>query len=181
MNLYQQTIASSVSCSGVGLHSGKMCEITLRPAKENSGITFVRTDLDYPSVPVHVSFVSDTSRGTTLVHGSASVRTIEHILAAFSGLQIDNAIIELTAEEIPAMDGSANDFVELIRKAGISAQSKKRDIIVIDREIVLKDSTSGARIEARPSDEFCISGTIEYSGILGRQSMMLKKHGKLRG
>jgi UDP-3-O-[3-hydroxymyristoyl] N-acetylglucosamine deacetylase/3-hydroxyacyl-[acyl-carrier-protein] dehydratase len=72
------------------------------------------------------------------------------------------------------MDGSANDFVELIRKAGISAQSKKRDIIVIDREIVLKDSTSGARIEARPSDEFCISGTIEYSGILGRQSVMLR-------
>ena len=175
MNLHQQTIASSVSCSGVGLHSGKMCEITLRPAKENSGITFVRTDLeDNPSVPVHVSFVSDTSRGTTLVHGSASVRTVEHILAAFCGLQIDNAIIELTAEEIPAMDGSANDFVELIRKAGISAQSKKRDIIVIDREIVLKDSTSGARIEARPSDEFCISGTIEYSGILGRQSVMLR-------
>ena len=175
MNLHQQTIASSVSCSGIGLHSGKMCEITLRPAKENSGIIFVRTDLeDNPSVSVHVSFVSDTSRGTTLVRGSASVRTVEHILAAFSGLQIDNAIIELTAEEIPAMDGSANDFVELIRKAGISAQSKKRDIIVIDREIVLKDSTNGARIEARPSDEFCISGTIEYSGILGRQSVMLR-------
>ena len=175
MNLHQQTIASSVSCSGIGLHSGLMCEITFHPAQENSGITFVRSDLaEEPSIPADVSFVTGSIRGTTLTRGKASVRTVEHVLAAFAGLQIDNAIIELTAEEPPAMDGSAKSYVELICKAGISTQSKERDMLVIDREVVLKDSVSGARIEARPSDEFCISGTIEYNGILGRQSIMLR-------
>ncbi len=174
MNNKQQTISSSVSCSGIGLHSGMMCELTFNPAPENSGINFVRADLvNKPSVPAVVSFVTNSARGTTLSRGGASVRTVEHLLAALAGLQIDNVTIELSAEEPPAMDGSAQSYVELIRKAGIVAQAKEREVLLIDREVVLKDKVSSARIEARPSDKFCISGTIEYDCILGRQSVVL--------
>ncbi|MFQ6608357.1 MAG: UDP-3-O-acyl-N-acetylglucosamine deacetylase [Fidelibacterota bacterium] len=177
MNIKQQTIASSISCSGVGLHTGLKCKLTFRPALENSGVNFVRTDLKNESaIPADVAHVVDTARGTTLSRKGVIVRTIEHVLAALAGLQIDNVTIELTAEEPPIMDGSALPFVKLILEAGVTVQAADRELLEVDRQVVVEDTDHGNRIEIKPYREFRINGSLEYNeGILAPQTVLLER------
>jgi UDP-3-O-[3-hydroxymyristoyl] N-acetylglucosamine deacetylase len=121
---YQQTLANPVVCHGIGLHTGQATTVRLLPALVDSGRYFVRTDMaDAPMIPAHVSAVGQTRLSTELVQDAASVRTIEHLLAALFGQGIDNVRIEVDGPEVPLLDGSAQDWVALIATAGIQAQS----------------------------------------------------------
>ncbi|MBW2676343.1 MAG: UDP-3-O-acyl-N-acetylglucosamine deacetylase, partial [Deltaproteobacteria bacterium] len=111
MHIHQRTLASSVSCSGVGVHSGKAVNLDIHPAPENHGIKFVRKDLlDSPSISAHFNMVVDTSLATVIGYDGFIVSTIEHLMATFSGLSVDNALVEIDAYEMPIMDGSAGPF-----------------------------------------------------------------------
>ncbi len=158
--MYQRTLQSSTSCTGIGLHTGKAVTLTLRPAKPDTGVAFVRTDLGGPPIRATVANVVDTSLATTLGHRGARVATVEHVLAALRGMGIDNAIVELDAEEAPIMDGSAASFVVLIRAAGIEIQRRKRRVLVVRRTVRVKDGDKIA--ELRPSSQFRISYTIAF-------------------
>jgi len=158
--MYQRTLQSSVSCTGIGLHTGKPVTLTMRPAKPDTGIAFVRTDLDDLPVRAAVGNVVDTSLATTLGHRGARVATVEHVLAALRGMGVDNAIVEVNAEEAPIMDGSAAPFVVLIRAAGIEVQRRRRRVLVVRRTVRVKDGDKIA--ELRPSGQFRISYTIAF-------------------
>ena len=134
--LRQRTIRSPVHAIGIGVHSGKKVRMTLRPAGENTGILFVRTDYkrNY-SVRALAQNVSDTTLSTSLAENGVQVSTVEHLLSALWGLGIDNAIVELSAEEVPIMDGSAAPFVYLISTVGIVEQDAVKEFIRIKREI----------------------------------------------
>jgi len=157
---FQQTIASTVSCAGIGLHSGKRVTLTLRPAPADTGIVFVRSDLGGARVLAAARNVVDTSLATTLSCRGVRASTVEHVLAALHGLGIDNALVEMDAEEVPIMDGSAAPFVVLIRAAGVRQQRKARRILVIARTVQVKDGDKLA--ELRPSDRFRVSYTIDF-------------------
>ncbi|MCK9563765.1 MAG: UDP-3-O-acyl-N-acetylglucosamine deacetylase, partial [Bacteroidales bacterium] len=119
----QRTLKNTIRATGVGLHTGDKVYLTLKPAPVDSGIVFRRTDLDPPvDIKAEATSVGDTTLSTTLVNGSVRVSTIEHLLSALAGLGIDNAIVELTAPEVPIMDGSSGPFVFLIQSAGITEQ-----------------------------------------------------------
>ena len=119
----QRTLKNIIRATGVGLHSGEKVYLTLKPAPVDSGIVFVRTDLDpVVEIPARASNVGETTMSTTLVKGDVKVDTVEHLLSAMAGLGIDNAYVELSASEVPIMDGSAGPFVFLIQSAGIEEQ-----------------------------------------------------------
>ncbi|MGZ8939438.1 MAG: UDP-3-O-acyl-N-acetylglucosamine deacetylase, partial [Limisphaerales bacterium] len=119
----QQTLRQSVSYSGVGLHSGNRVNMTFLPAPANSGIRFRRVDLDgRPEIEAKIENVFETNRSTTLARGNVKVHTVEHVLSAFSGMGIDNAIVELDANEPPIADGSAREYCRMVHSAGIVAQ-----------------------------------------------------------
>ena len=136
--LHQRTIASSIETSGVGLHSGKKVQMTLRPALENSGIRFRRMDTD-PIQEVHAiaDNVTDTNLGTTISENETSIMTVEHLLSALAGLGIDNVYIDLHGPEIPIMDGSAASFILLIESAGIQEQSAAKKFLRIKKNIFI--------------------------------------------
>ncbi len=165
----QRTIARPVTCEGVGMHSGKTVHLTLRPAPDNYGIRFFRTDLpDRPGVAAHFNNVVDTSLATVIGAEGFIVSTIEHLMACFSALGIDNIKVELDAYEMPIMDGSAWPFLMLIQSAGIVAQNTSRCYFVIRKPIEL--SCNGKFIGLYPSDALRISYTIEYDHpLIGRQ------------
>src|SRR5689334_16571892 len=128
--LKQRTLKSSVSARGVGLHSGKKVLMVLRPAAANTGIVFCRSDLPSPAdVPARADLVGETSLGTSIVNGNAKVATVEHLLSAIAGLGIDNAYVDLSAPEVPIMDGSAAPFVFLLQAAGIEEQNAPKRFI----------------------------------------------------
>ena len=159
--VYQRTLDSDIYCTGVGLHSGKEISLTLKPAPPDTGIVFVRTDLhgDF-SIKAKMEAVIASSFATTLGKNGVSIATIEHLLAAFSGLGIDNAIVEVDAAEIPIMDGSATPFVSLIRNAGVVEQERPRQYMVIRKTIRIAD---GERwIELRPHKTLQISCTVDF-------------------
>jgi UDP-3-O-[3-hydroxymyristoyl] N-acetylglucosamine deacetylase/3-hydroxyacyl-[acyl-carrier-protein] dehydratase len=134
--LHQQTLRQSASFSGVGLHSGNSVTMTLLPAPPNSGIRFRRVDLDgKPEIEANVDYVSATNRSTSLAKGNAKIHTVEHILAALNGRGIDNAIIELDANEPPIADGSAREWVKLIQTAGVVPQDEPREVYHIQAPI----------------------------------------------
>jgi UDP-3-O-[3-hydroxymyristoyl] N-acetylglucosamine deacetylase len=159
--LNQRTLKAPVSCQGVGLHSGTRVEMTLRPAPADSGVVFVRTDLS-PAVdiPARSENVVDTSFATTLGRDGVRVGTVEHLLAALSGLGIDNVRVELTGPEVPIMDGSAAPFVYLIRTAGIDLQRKFKRFLVVRK--TLEVSEGGKRAQISPAAQFGISCTIDF-------------------
>lgn len=129
---FQSTIRQTVSYTGIGLHSGREVTITLKPAPVNTGIVFTRVDLPgAPSVPARVEYVTATMRATTLEAGAAKVFTVEHLLAAFSALAVDNCLVEINSVEPPVADGSSLPFVELIEQAGIAAQDAARQYVAI--------------------------------------------------
>jgi UDP-3-O-[3-hydroxymyristoyl] N-acetylglucosamine deacetylase / 3-hydroxyacyl-[acyl-carrier-protein] dehydratase len=171
MLVHQCTIKESVSMAGVGLHTGTRCTLTFRPAPDNYGIRFIRTDLGgRPEIPALVEYVVDVSRGTTLGHGDVRVHTVEHLLAAVAGLQIDNLIIEIDGIEPPLGDGSAMPFVEVLQKAGIAKQDTPKDYLIIDRTIQYSNADKEVDIVALPLDDFRMTVMVDYKNpALGSQ------------
>lgn len=160
---YQKTISGEVSLEGVGLHTGIKSTLTIKSAKENAGLIFIRTDLKgRPTVPAILDNVVDTNRGTTLSQNGAKINTIEHVLAALSGLGVYNATIELSAPEPPIMDGSALPFVQAIKKNGIINQGIKQETIKITESIHFSDPDCDTEINALPGNQFKITYFMDY-------------------
>ncbi|MFO8129510.1 MAG: bifunctional UDP-3-O-[3-hydroxymyristoyl] N-acetylglucosamine deacetylase/3-hydroxyacyl-ACP dehydratase [Bacteroidales bacterium] len=167
----QKTIQKPISVSGKGLHTGKEVNLTFKPAGVNQGIVFQRTDLQQkPEIELDLDYVSDTSRGTTLTKNGISIYTTEHVLAAITGLSIDNAIIELDQEETPIMDGSSGKFVEALSEAGIKEQTADREYIEPASNIHYIDADRKTEMIAIPSEKFQASVMIDYNTkVLGTQ------------
>ncbi len=161
MDPFQHTIKKNVTCTGIGLHSGKTVTLCIKPAPVNSGISFRRTDLKQtPLMPALMDRVVDTRLATTIAEGEVSVATAEHLLASICGLGIDNAVIEIDNSEVPIMDGSADPFLRALRKTGTRAQASYRRILKITREISYTDEDRTIRII--PFDGFRINATIDF-------------------
>ena len=166
----QKTLSQAVSISGIGLHSGKRVTLTLSPAKANTGIRFVRTDLATPvEIEANVRNVHSTTLATTISKGDVKVSTVEHLMSAFWAMGIDNALCSVDGEEIPILDGSALPFAQLIRKAGVKAQRSPRRFLVALKTIELRQGDKYAIL--RPSREFKISYTIDFPHpVIGKQA-----------
>jgi len=167
----QQTIKREASYSGVGLHTGNNTKIIFKPAPANSGILFKRIDVpDSPVIPADVDHVVDISRGTTIGIGDVKIHTVEHVLAAISGLEIDNIVCEIDGNEPPVGDGSALPFVEILLKSGLVEQNSPREYLIIDKTIAYSDPSKGIDIVVFPSDEFRITFMVDYKNpALGTQ------------
>src|SRR5690625_2076736 len=160
----QQTIQKPVSLTGAGLHTGKEVTLTFKPAPENYGFVFKRVDLEGElEIPAKASFVTTTDRGARLEREGAGIQTSEHVLAACVGLEIDNLIIELNAEEPPIMDGSAIFFVEALEKAGIVQQEADREEYIVREVISHVDEETGSEITIIPSDEYQVVTMIDFN------------------
>ena len=172
--LQQRTLARAVRCTGVGLHSGKTVNLAIHPAPINYGIKFYRTDLpDSPGISAHFNMVVDTSLATVIGYNGFIVSTVEHLMAAFAGLSIDNARVELDAYEVPVMDGSAGPFTRLLRGAGIEAQPGPRCYFVVREPIVL--ARNGKSVAVYPADGLSITCTIDYDHpVIGHQSRTIE-------
>ena len=172
----QQTVKSSFTIEGVGLHTGVHTRMTVNPASAGYGIKFQRVDLpEQPIIKADVDYVVDTSRGTTIEQHGARVYTVEHILSALTGMGIDNALIEITAEEIPIMDGSARVFVDMIEKVGIEEQNAKRIYFSIDTNLTYVDEEKNVEMVATPSPDYKITTMIDFnSNVLGTQHAYIK-------
>lgn len=157
----QRTLKNAIRATGVGLHTGEKIYLTLLPAPVDSGIVFRRVDLD-PVVEIQAKAenVGDTTLSTTLVKGDVRVSTVEHLLSAIAGMGIDNAIVEVSAPEVPIMDGSAGPFVFLIQSAGIEEQSAAKKFIRIKRPVVVEDGDKVASF--LPFDGFKVSFSIDF-------------------
>ncbi len=159
--LNQRTLKNSIRASGVGLHSGKKVLMTLRPALPDTGIVFRRTDLgELVDIPARAEFVGDTMMGTTLQKGEAKISTVEHLLSALAGLGIDNALVEVSAAEVPIMDGSAGPFVFLLQSAGIEEQKAPKRFIRILDTVRVEEGDKWARFD--PYDGFKVNFEIEF-------------------
>lgn len=159
--LKQRTLKNVIRATGVGVHTGEKVFLTLRPAPANTGIIFVRVDCNPPvEIPARPEYVGDTSFCTTLVKDGVRVGTVEHLLSALAGLGIDNVIIELSAPEVPIMDGSSGPFVFLIQSAGIKELNAPKRFIKIKKAVEVRDGDKIARIE--PYDGFKVSFTIDF-------------------
>jgi UDP-3-O-[3-hydroxymyristoyl] N-acetylglucosamine deacetylase len=169
--LRQRTIAEKVSCTGIGLHTGKPVQLSLHPARADSGIVFVRTDLHHPiEIPASPAALSRTHLATTLGCGDATIDTVEHLLAALYGLGVDNIRVELDGPEVPGMDGSAASFVFLLRAAGVFHQTARRRVLRVRRPIEIRDGERWIRIE--PARELRISYAIDFEHpLIGRQKL----------
>jgi UDP-3-O-[3-hydroxymyristoyl] N-acetylglucosamine deacetylase len=159
--LRQRTLKNSIRATGIGLHSGKKVYMTLRPAADNTGIVFRRLDLDPPvDVVADARSVGDTMLGTTLVQDGVTVATVEHLLAAMAGLGIDNAYVDLSAPEVPIMDGSAAPFVFLLQSAGVVEQSAPKKFIRIKKTVRVEDKDMWA--EFRPCKGYRVNLKIDF-------------------
>ena len=159
--LRQRTLKNTIRATGVGLHSGEKVYLTLRPAPPDTGIVFRRVDLEpVLEVPARAALVSETTLCTGLSCEGAKVQTVEHLLSAMAGLGIDNAYVELTAAEIPIMDGSAGPFVFLLQSAGIVEQHAPKRFIRIRKPVEVRDGDKFARFE--PHDGFRIGFTVKF-------------------
>ncbi|WP_136255375.1 UDP-3-O-acyl-N-acetylglucosamine deacetylase [Onishia niordana] len=157
----QRTLKNTIRATGVGLHSGEKVCLTLRPAPANTGVIFVRTDLSPEvQIPANANLVTDTSLCTALSQGDVKVATVEHLMSAFAGLGIDNVFVELSAGEVPIMDGSAGPFVFLIQSAGIEEQAAAKKFIRIKREVVVRDGDKEAIF--LPHHGFKVSFAIDF-------------------
>ena len=157
----QRTLKNTIRATGVGLHSGEKVYLTLRPAAVNTGIVFRRVDLE-PAVdiPATATAVGDTTMSTTLVQDGVRVDTVEHLLSAMAGLGIDNAVVELSAQEVPIMDGSAGPFVFLIQSAGIAEQEAAKKFIRIKKKIEVREDDKVASFV--PYDGFKVTFEIFF-------------------
>lgn len=160
----QRTIIKSESLTGIGLHTGNKSKMTFRPAPVDYGIKFRRSDLkNSPEIPADIDHVIDISRGTTIAKDGAEVHTVEHVLAAITGCEIDNIIVELDSNEPPVMDGSAKHYVETLLKAGIQEQDADRDYLVIENTVHYHSEKENVDIVALPlKNDFRISVMIDF-------------------
>ncbi|HCY15649.1 MAG: UDP-3-O-[3-hydroxymyristoyl] N-acetylglucosamine deacetylase [Curvibacter sp. GWA2_64_110] len=164
--LQQRTLKSLTRAVGVGLHSGQRVEITLRPAQPDTGIVFRRVDLAQPvDIPVSALAVSDTRLASTLSNGGAKVHTVEHLMSACAGLGIDNLYVDITAEEVPILDGSAASFVFLLQSAGIELQNAPRRFIRVIKPVEVREGQGAAEKWARldPYHGYRLSFEIDFS------------------
>lgn len=160
--LRQRTIKTAIRATGVGLHSGRKVYMTLRPAAENSGITFRRVDLDVPvDVPADPRLVGETMLGTTLIRNGVKVATVEHLMSALAGLGIDNLHVDLSAPEVPIMDGSAGPYIFLLQSAGIEEQNAPKKFIRIRKKVRVEDGEKWA--ELTPFNGFKVNFEIAFN------------------
>jgi 3-hydroxyacyl-[acyl-carrier-protein] dehydratase (EC 4.2.1.-) len=171
MNVKQRTIKNEVEISGVGLHTGKIVSMTIKPAPENHWFKFRRVDLEgQPEILVDADNVTDTSRGTTITQNGASVSTIEHLMASLIGLQIDNVLIDIDGPEIPILDGSSAIFVKLLEEAGFEEQDADRDYYEISNNIHYAEPDRKVEILGMPMDGYRLTCMIDFnSPVLGSQ------------
>jgi len=171
----QHTLKNIITISGVGIHTGVTTNVTLKPANVNTGIRFIRVDLEEtPSIRADVDNVFSTERSTGLRSGIAEIHTVEHILAAIVGSQIDNIIIEVDNIEIPILDGSAKEFTRLISDTGLETQNEKRKFFEIKRKIRFKDEETGTILTAEPAEKYSVEVNIDYkSNTLGIQKAFM--------
>jgi len=172
----QRTIARSFSLNGVGLHSGAQVKLTFKPAPAGHGVKFQRIDLEgQPIINVDVNRVVSTDRSTTIGTKDAMVSTVEHLLSAVSGLQIDNLLVELDGREIPILDGSASPFVAPLLEAGVEEQDAPRNYFIVEEPITYRDEETGSEIVALPYDGFEVVSMIDFdSPVLGQQYATLR-------
>jgi len=157
----QRTLKNVIRATGVGLHSGEKVYLTLRPAPVNTGVVFCRVDLDPPvEIPALAELVSDTTMNTSVTRDGVRVGTIEHLMAALAGMGIDNVYIDISAPEIPIMDGSAGPFVFLLQSAGIVEQGAPKRFIRIKHPVEVRDGDKWVRFE--PFDGFKVTMTIDF-------------------
>jgi UDP-3-O-[3-hydroxymyristoyl] N-acetylglucosamine deacetylase len=159
--ILQRTLKGEITLKGIGLHSGKPTQVVLRPAPPNRGIVFIRGDLKgAPEIPAHYHYIVNTQMATTLGKEGVTISTVEHVLAAFQGLQIDNALIEVDGPEVPIMDGSSAIFCEAIQSIGIESQLQPRAYLALRRKVEIKLGEKWA--VAEPSSRLEIHGSIEW-------------------
>jgi len=167
----QRTLKNVIRASGVGLHTGKRLLMTIRPAAPDTGIVFRRTDLSVPvDIPARAGNVGETTLGTSLVKGEVRVSTVEHLLSAFEGLGIDNALVEISGPEVPIMDGSAGPFVFLLQSAGLEQQRTPKRFVRIRKSVKVEDGDKWARFD--PFDGFKVNFEIEFN------HPIFKRHGQ---
>jgi UDP-3-O-[3-hydroxymyristoyl] N-acetylglucosamine deacetylase/3-hydroxyacyl-[acyl-carrier-protein] dehydratase len=174
--ILQTTLNDKVTLDGVGLHTGIPVQLTFKPAPEDSGFVFVRTDLN-PNVriPADIQFVANTDRGTNLEKDGVKIQTTEHVLASLVGMGVDNCIIELTSAESPIMDGSSKYFVEAIESVGIKTQKKNKEEYVVTEPISYRDEVSGSEITLIPSDKYQVTTMVDFeTKVLGTQNASIK-------
>lgn len=169
------TISTSVSLSGKGLHTGKQVNVTFNPAPEHTGVVFRRVDLPgQPIVHAIATNVFDTSRGTSLKENYAEVRTVEHLMAALAGLQIDNVIVDIDAEETPILDGSSRFYVEDLQKAGVVEQKQEREYFVVTEPMTFSIPEKQIELRAEPFDGFELKVDVDYgTAVLATQTAEL--------
>ena len=160
MTINQTTLKKTVSVSGIGLHTGVEVNMTLRPAPANTGYIFVRTDLDNFEIPASVEYISHCSYATTLMRRGVVLSTCEHLLSALRGSDIDNCFIELDNIEIPIMDGSSEDFFELITKAGVVVQNEKRHILRVLEKVGVE--IGDRKMSVEPAENYEIDCMIDF-------------------
>lgn len=167
----QRTLQKPVSCTGVGMHSGKPVTVRILPAPPNHGIQFKRTDIpESPCIPAIFNRVVDTSLATVIGENGCIVSTIEHLMACFSGLCIDNALVELDAYEVPIMDGSSGPFTKLLKSSGIQVQDAYRQYFIVQSPIRIQEN--GKAVSIYPSDSFSITYTIDFDHpVVGTQNL----------
>ena len=160
--LRQRTVKTAIRASGVGLHTGEKVYMTLRPAAENTGIVFRRVDLDEPvDIPADPLLVGETVLGTTLIKDGVRIATVEHLMSALAGLGIDNLNVDLSAAEVPIMDGSAGPFVFLLQSAGIEEQNAPKRFIRIKKKVRVEDGDKWA--ELRPFNGFKVNFEVFFN------------------
>ncbi len=159
----QKTISRLPEIQGKGLHTGKDVTMKFLPGEPGQGVVFRRTDLSGDNtIKAIVDYVTDTSRGTTISNGYVTIRTIEHLLAAIAGMQVDNITIELSDEEIPINDGSAKSYIEMLESAGIIEQNAERKVYKLNKPFIVTDEEKDVHISLEPSEKLTISCTIDY-------------------
>jgi UDP-3-O-[3-hydroxymyristoyl] N-acetylglucosamine deacetylase len=165
----QKTIRREIKCTGIGLHSGRKVSMTILPAGVDEGITFVRTDLpEHNCIKADFQNVQNTLLATTIGTNGTSVSTVEHLMSAFCGMGVDNAVVEVNAPEVPIMDGSALPFVSLLKEVGLKIQGKRRKLLVIVKEVSVSEGDGFAML--LPSPEFKISYKIDFKHrMIGQQ------------
>jgi UDP-3-O-[3-hydroxymyristoyl] N-acetylglucosamine deacetylase len=166
----QRTLNRDINCSSIGLHTGRKVKMKIKPAKEDTGIIFKRKDLpDSPPVRAEFNNVRDTTLATTLGLNGVSVATVEHILSAFSGMGVDNAIVEIDSYEVPIMDGSALPFVKLLKEVGTHQQEKTKKILLIKKPVSVNNGEGN--VAFLPDKQFKITYEINFNhNLIGKQS-----------
>jgi UDP-3-O-[3-hydroxymyristoyl] N-acetylglucosamine deacetylase len=167
---FQRTLRNSITCEGIGLHSGKPVTIVLKAAPINAGIVFIRTDLNNARIKAVGDHTATTNHATTLSKDGVSVKTVEHLLSAFSGLNIDNVYVEINADEVPIMDGSARPFVRLIADVGIQTQETVQPMLKVIRPIFVREGNK--QVAIWPAETTSISFFIDFNHpLLQEQSL----------